>query len=392
VRVLTVTSLLPNAAEPGKGTFVVARLEAAARAAGAELRAVSPIPWFPSVPGPERWRRFARVPDEGVAGSIPVRWVRTLVTPKVGTSLYAMWLATVLERALARERRRFPFDLIDAHYLYPEGAAAAIVARSLRVPLVLSARGSDLHSLRHHALLRPWLRFAIRRATRFVVVSRSLLRDVEALGLDPARARVIPNGVDFGCFAPRDRLEARAALGIAPDARMLVAVGRLHPVKDFPLLFEALRRLEPTVSLWLVGAGGEESRLRGLAGGDGLAGRVHFVGEKSQRELATWYSAADVFCLSSIREGCPNALLEALACGTPAVSTDVGDVSEVVTSERIGAVVRERTPEALAAALRFALARRFDRAEVAAAVRGRSWDDVGRAVAEEWRRALGGQE
>lgn len=391
MKVLTVTSLLPNAAEPGKGTFVVARLEAAARAAGAELRAVSPIPWFPSVPGPERWRRFSRVPDDGVAGSIPVRYVRTLVTPKVGTSLYAAWLAAVLERVLVRERRRFPFDLIDAHYLYPDGAAAAIVARSLGVPLVLSARGSDLHSLRHHALLRPWLRFAIRRAKRFVVVSRSLLRDVEALGLDPAWARVIPNGVDFACFAPRDRREARAELGIAADARMLVAVGRLHPVKDFPLLFEAVRRLDAGTSLWLVGAGGEEARLRALASGDGLAGRVHFVGEKSQRELATWYSAADVFCLSSLREGCPNALLEALACGTPAVSTDVGDVEEVIASERIGVVVRGRDPDVLAAALRETLARPFDRSEVAAAVQGRSWDEVGRAVAEEWRAAVEGR-
>ncbi|MBI1853644.1 MAG: glycosyltransferase [Planctomycetes bacterium] len=388
MKVLAVTSLLPNAAEPGKGTFVVARIEAAARAADAEVRAVSPIPWFPRVPGPERWRRFAEVPDEGWAGSIPVRYVRSVVTPKIGTSLYAVWLASALERALSRERKRFAFDVIDAHYLYPDGAAAAMVARSLGVPLVLSARGSDLHSLRRHALLRPWLRFAIRRARRFIVVSRSLLGDVEALGLDPSRAHVIPNGVDFSCFQPIDRAAARSQLGVPAEGKMLLAVGRLHPVKNFPLLFDALSRLDKDVSLYVVGAGGEEAMLRALAARAETPGRIHFVGERTQRELAKWYSAADVFCLSSIREGCPNALLEALACGTPAVSTDVGDVREVITSDGIGTVVREPGSDAFADALRAALARAFDRSEVAAAVRGRSWDEVGRAVASEWRSAI----
>jgi glycosyltransferase involved in cell wall biosynthesis len=169
---------------------------------------------------------------------------------------------------------------------------------------------------------------------------------------------------------------------------MLLAVGRLHPVKDFPLLFDALARLERDVSLYVVGAGGEEAKLRALATRAEGKGRIHFVGERTQRELATWYSAADVFCLSSIREGSPNAILEALACGTPAVSTDVGDVSEVITSDRVGILVRERAPEAFTDALRAALARPFDRSEVAASVRGRSWDEVGRAVAEEWRHAI----
>ncbi len=392
LRILAFTTLLPNPAEPGKGTFVVARLDAAARASGAEVEAISPIPYYPPIPGPDRWRRFRRVPREGQAARISVRYPRVLVTPKLGTSLYATFMAAGARSEVLRTRSRFPFSVLDAHYLYPDGAAAAILARSLRVPLVLSARGSDLHSLRRKPLLRPWLRFAIRRATRLIVVSKSLLSDVEALGIDPAIAAVIPNGVDAARFKPLDRARARERLSIPAGDRIVLAVGRLHPVKDLPLLFAAFHRALRDLggkgaALYVVGSGAEEPKLRGLAERDGLADRIRLVGERPQDELPEWYSAADVFCLSSVREGCPNALLEALACGTPAVSTDVGDVRDVIVSPAIGLVVSGRDPEALGSAIRQALSRDFDREAVALAVRGRSWEAVGEAVASEWRRA-----
>src|SRR5690606_36206751 len=113
----------------------------------------------------------------------------------------------------------------------------------------------------------------------------------------------------------------------------------------------ALALLPPDFRLAIVGEGEERGRLEAQARALGLAERVHFSGAVSQLELPLWYSMADVLVLCSSREGLPNVVLEALACGTPVVATDVGGVAEVVATNRTGRLITKRSADALAAAV-----------------------------------------
>jgi glycosyltransferase involved in cell wall biosynthesis len=242
-------------------------------------------------------------------------------------------------------------------------------------------------------LRRPQLRFALRRAARVVAVSESLKRDAIALGIEPRRVRVIGNGTDPETFKPMDRIEARRRLDLGKYGPLLVSVGTLAPRKGFHLVMEAMARLDrrwPTLRFAIVGddgpEGAMEAELRRLAARLRLAERVVFAGPRRREELAAWYSAADLFVLASAHEGCPNVVLEALSCGTPVVATPVGSVPELI-APAAGLLV-ERTAEAIAAGIDAALARAWDRDAIRVS---RTWQDVGREVAEELRGALGGR-
>jgi glycosyltransferase involved in cell wall biosynthesis len=217
-----------------------------------------------------------------------------------------------------------------------------------------------------------------------------------ALGVPPEKVRVIENGIDPRVFRPLDRVEAHRSLGLAKYGPLLVSVGTLAPRKGFHLVMEAMARLRrrwPTLRFAILGGDGPEGamgeELRQLAKKLRIEDRVIFAGPRKREELASWYSAADLSVLATAHEGCPNVVLEALACGTPVLATPVGNIPELLDSPEVGLVV-ERTVEAIAAGLDKALERGWDRDRVRARVAGRTWDVVGREVAEELRAAVGG--
>jgi glycosyltransferase involved in cell wall biosynthesis len=292
---------------------------------------------------------------------------------------------------LIRLRRGFRFELIDAHFVYPEGLAAALAGLVLRVPVTITLRGM-LPLLVPFRLRRPQLRFALRRAARVIAVSESLKRDAVALGVPAEKVRVIGNGIDPELFRPLDRIEARRSLGLPKYGPLLVSVGTLAPRKGFHLVMEAMVRLKqrwPTLRLAIVGGDGPEgsmgTELKALAARLRIEDRVIFAGPRKRGELAAWYGAADLFVLATSHEGCPNVVLEALACGTPVVATPVGSIPELLASPGAGLVV-ERTVDELAAGIDKALEQGRDRDRVRAV---RTWDEVGREVAEELKAAVG---
>ena len=263
------------------------------------------------------------------------------------------------------------------------------------MPVTITLRGM-LPLLVPFRLRRPQLRFALRRAARVIAVSESLKRDAVALGIPAEKVRVIENGTDPEVFRPIDRVEARRALGLPKYGPLLVSVGTLAPRKGFHLVMEAMARLKrrwPTLRFAVIGGDGPEgamgAELRQLAAKMKIGAQVIFPGPREREELAVWYSAANLFVLATAHEGCPNVVLEALACGTPVVATPVGNIPELLDSPEVGLVV-ERTVEALVAGLDKALERDWDRDRVHARVADRTWQAVGREVAEELRAAAGG--
>ncbi|HEX3126063.1 MAG TPA: glycosyltransferase [Thermoanaerobaculia bacterium] len=387
VRLLVFSTVFPNAAQPHHGVFVRERMRGLPRCVpnDVEVRVVAPAPWFPFVSGLRPGFRPV-VPKEEIQDGVRVLHPKFLSIPGLAKSLDGIFLFLGSLPTLIRLRREFRFDAIDAHFVYPEGLAAMLLGKVFRVPVLITLRGM-LPLLMPYRLRRPQLRYALRKAARIIAVSSSLKEDAVRLGIDPGRVRVIENGIDPELFRPLDRNEARRSLGV--EGPLLVSVGTLSPRKGFHLVMEAMTKLRPDLRFAIVGGDGAEgameAELRSLAARLGLEDRVIFAGPRSRAELASWYSAADLFVLASGHEGCPNVVLEALACGTPVVATPVGNVAELVTPD-VG-IVAERKVSELAEAIGQALSRDWDRQAIRARIEPRTWKAVGREVMEEIRAA-----
>lgn len=374
MKILSVTTLYPNAEQPTFGVFVENRLSKLEAVDGVELKVVAPVPWFPS--GHQafgRYGSFARVPEQETRQGIEITHPRFLQIPKIGTHLSPFLLYLCLLRHIrSKILPYYDFDLIDAHVYYPDGVAAAWLARSLKRPVVVTARGTDLN---HYPERYPLIGRLIARASRTVDASITVctaLKDALVdLGADPKDVHVLRNGVDLSTFYPRDQ----AGFGHLPDSgrTTLLSVGHLIERKGHDLVIKALEYL-PNADLIIAGEGPERRSLEQLVISLNLSNRVNFMGIVDHRALADLYSSVDLLVLASSREGWPNVLLESLACGTPVVATRNWGAPEIVSSPEAGSLVEQRTPEALAEAIDRTLASRPDRAKIRAFAEGFSWD------------------
>ena len=376
LRILSVSCVYPTAVEPRRGVFIQSRL--LALATFAKLSIVAPVglvQW--GTGGARRWG--ASNPSQRSDGGVHVLHPRWLYPPNAGWANGFLLFMQVLP-VLLRLRRRFRWEVIDAHYGHPEGVAAALSAMVFRCRYTVTLRGAEVAHVRHR-LRRRLLGWSLRRAARVIALSGELRELALALGVPRQRIVVVTNGVDGDLFRPRPRDESRARLGLDPRLRLVLTVGRQVAEKGHLHVLDAMRPLfdgDPELRLAIAGGPGRtgsgfERELRRRLDSPQLGARVMLLGEIAQDELAVWMNAAEVFCLGSLREGCPNVVLEALACGVPVVATKVGAVPELVPSEEFGLVVPAADPAALERALRRALAGNWDRAAISAWGRSRSW-------------------
>ncbi len=254
--------------------------------------------------------------------------------------------ARALGRLLADGCR---FDAIDAHYFYPDGVAAVWLGRRFGLPVVITARGSDVTQFPNFAFPRRLIQRAANEADAIITVSNGLRDALGALGVPDTKMTTLRNGVDLSMFQPQDQAQSRQALGL--QGRVLVSVGSLIDRKGHHRTIEALVQL-PGWQLVIAGEGRERARLERLASDLGVAARVRLLGQLPHAELATLYSAADLSVLASSREGWANVLLESMACGTPAVASPIPGNPEVIQSREAGFIAKENSPAGLAAAIR----------------------------------------
>jgi len=376
MRVLVLSSVYPTAAMPLRGLFVHERTRHLAALCHAQV--VAPIPWFPG----NRWLRGA---DRSNAirmeqlDALQVFHPRFLSVPRYAKSADGLLYFLSLLPFMARFRRKFPFDLVDAHFAYPDGFAGLLFAQLFRVPLAVTLRGTEVPFARFR-IRRAQIRYVLRHADRVLPVSDSLARLARTLGAPPDRIRVIPNGIDGARFRPGSRFEARNLLGLPPDRPIIVSVGGLTERKGHHRVLAALRSLvgdRPDLLLAIVGGGSSEGdvgpSLRRLTAELGLERHVLLAGPQPHERIPTWLQAANLFCLATANEGRPNAVLEALACGLPVVTTDVGGVAEIVRPGLDGLLVPFGDALALAAALGTALERSWDRESMTAHSSRRTW-------------------
>jgi teichuronic acid biosynthesis glycosyltransferase TuaC len=378
VRVVTFTSLFPNTQQPNLGVFVCQRMLHFARRPGNEVIVVAPVPFFPSWLPFERWRAASSVPRKEQIQGLTVYHPRYLLIPKISMPFHGLLMFLASCRLMRLLCRHSAVDLLDAHYVFPDGFAAVLLGKLTGAPVVVSARGTDINLFPSFRTIRPMIRWTLRNAAGLIAVSRALKTTMVRLGIPPDKVEVIGNGVDIGRFEPLDRDAARRRLRLPENGRAIVSVGNLVPEKGLQFLISAIVEVKRDYSdlrLYVVGKGHLRRDLEELARKSGVAESVIFVGAQPNEELRLWFSAADLSCLVSSREGWPNVILESLACGTPVLATPVGGVPEILVSPELGLMVQQST-DAIAEGLRTALEKSWDREALVRYARGRTWDDV----------------
>ncbi|CDN88933.1 MULTISPECIES: glycosyltransferase family 4 protein [Hydrogenophaga] len=377
IKVLLFSSLFPSSVRSIHGIFVETRLRELVKSGGVEAKVVAPVPWFPSTAKRfGEYAQFAATPRYEQRNGLEVFHPRYLLLPKVGMNLAPWAMALAALPLLKRiQREGFDFDLIDAHYYYPDGVAAGLLAKWLGKPFVVTARGTDLNLIPQYAYPRRLILETAARASGSIGVCQALMDSLRDLGGDPSKLHVLRNGVDLERFVPEPRELARERLGLPVDGRYLLSVGLLIERKGHHIAIEALTQL-PGVTLLIAGSGPDRAKLEALAARLGVADRVRFAGVVPQTELKWWYAAADVLTLCSSREGWANVLLEAMACGTPVIATNIWGTPEVVSTPDAGRLMRDRDAASLADAWRELMAALPAREAVRRHAERFSWEET----------------
>jgi len=381
VRILSLSCVYPNPGEPGLGVFVRSRLQHLA--ALAELKIIAPVALLDYGSMPERFTAVRGVPRRRWDGDIEVFHPRWIYTPFWG-SVPCLFLR--LLPVLLRIRKCFPFQVLDAHFGYPEGVVACLLTRIVQLPFTVTLRGSETMHAKYSSR-RLLMRWSLRRAGRVIAVSERLRDFAISLGVDACRVTTIPNGIDGAMFSMRSKSECRKNFGIPQEARAVLSAGLLIERKGHHHVIRALRALRHqgvNAELWIVGSSGREDRfersIRTIVSDLQLSGVVHFLGHVRQETLAELMSAVDILCLASNREGWPNVVHEALACGTPVVATNVGAIPALIQSEEYGLIVPVDDQIALLEALMTALRKTWNRELISAWGRSRTWVAVAAEV------------
>lgn len=386
LRVLTLSTLFPDMTRPNFGVFVERQCRELASREGVDLTVIAPVgiaPWplsrhahyapLAALPAQERWR------------DLTVYRPRFTVIPKLGGRLTIGAMTRTVWPLVRDLHAQKPFDVIDASFFYPDGPVARTLSRRLGIPYSVKARGADIHYWGRLPATRKFVAQAGQDAAGLLAVSEAMKRSMVALGLEADTIRVHYTGVDLDRFAPQDRAEAKARLGL--DGQVVLCVGNLITRKGQDLLIRALDDL-PGVTLLLAGHGPDKAAYQKLASELGVAERVGFLGAVPHEDLPAIYNAADVMALPSASEGLANAWVEALACGTPIAISDVGGAREVLNDPQAGRIV-ERTPDALAAALREMLAQTPNRVAIRKAALRFTWATNGDALLDHLQRIVG---
>jgi teichuronic acid biosynthesis glycosyltransferase TuaC len=386
LKILTFSTLYPNAAKPHHGIFTETALRHQIATGELEAKVVAPVPWFPfshEIFG--EYGVFARAPARETRVGVEIFHPRYVALPKVNMYLAPFSIAHSAKSVLGRLLDEgYDFDVIDAHYFFPDGVAAALLGKYFGKPVVISALGTDVNVIMKNPTARKMILWASEQAASVTTVCQSLKATMVGLGMNDAGITPLRNGVDLELFKPVNRLTMRKRLEM--DRFTLLSVGHLRAVKGHHHVIAALKDL-PDVALMIAGSGPDRKRLEAQVLTLGVGDRVTFLGALPQEQLREYYGAADALVLASDREGWANVLLEAMACGTPVVATAVGGTPEVVRSSAAGVLIASPTPENVTEGVRCLRASYPDHAATRAYAEAHGWAETTRAQLRLFRHA-----
>ena len=349
ISILTLSTLFPNALQPSHGIFVETRLRRLVADGKVKARVLAPVPWVPPGLTSAEMEKLRAIPDVEQRNTLDVDHPRYLVIPKVGMNL----TPHSLYRAIRKRLRKMldaglKIDLIDAHYFYPDGVAATWLGAEFNLPVVITARGTDINLIPEYPRPRRLILEAADNAAAMITVCQALKDRLIELGAPGSKITTLRNGVDLEKFHVKDRVALRSQLGVS--GLVLASVGLLIERKGHHLIIEALKQV-PDATLLLAGSGPDRQKLEELAASLGVKDRVRFLGSVDQKTLCDIYNCADISILASSREGWANVLLESMACGTPVLGSAVWGTPEVIAAPEAGLLLKNRDAESIVAGI-----------------------------------------
>lgn len=365
--ILVVTNLYPYPWEPNRAVFNRQQFEKLAEISN--VKVIVLVPWTSVI------RKSASLKTTTI-NNIEIDYCVYFYIPKIGRSIYPLFILLSL---LGRfwKIRKFKADCMLLSWAFPDAIAGSLFAKLLGTPTVIKVHGSDINVHAQIKSRRTQIKWAMDQAEAIIAVSQDLKNKILQMDVPANKVHLLYNGIDKSLFYPLEKDVARKLCAIDPDRRVIVFIGNLKTSKGCNLLLEAyvlLAKKNSTVDLYYIGAGDQIDILRKKVTDHGLESRVRLLGSLPHKALPPWINASDVLVLPSMNEGVPNVVLEAQACGTPVVATNVGGIPEIVSEEN-GILVEYGNEAELCDALIEALSRNWDRLKISSNVNTLSWQE-----------------
>jgi len=379
MNLLLITNLFPTPSDPERGIFtlqLVKRLEKICN-----VTVICPLPYFPKISilkKLEKWYQFALVPNEYIIDGIKVYSPKYPMIPKVSESNHALLMSIGLKSSIKKLNDKYNFDAINSQWLFPDSCAVDMAIKDLNIPHIATGLGCDINQDTYHSIKGPLILQMLNRAKAITVVSNNLKNELINHNINSEKITVIPNGVDINSFKIQDKDICRQRLGIKSSAPMVLYVGRLSEEKNIKSLIIASEKLITNgkyFNLYIVGDGPLDMELKQLTRQLKIEENVHFIGKVDHSEISTWMSSTDFFSLPSIREGCPNVILEALGCGRPVISSNVGAIPDVV-NEQSGILFDPNNIDDIASSFIQAFSRTWDENQITNSIKHLTWENA----------------
>jgi teichuronic acid biosynthesis glycosyltransferase TuaC len=380
LKILAISYLFPNSQQPNHGIFVLNRLKAMSQYA--DITVINPVADSPVHKHIDKFKGLQDIPLEEELHGVHVYHPRFFSIPGHLKSLEVI----SYRRAVWSVVKSLPvdFDLIDLHWTFPDLPTGAWLSNKFDVPFNVTLRGMEAFHQQDSGLRKYIVSHCLKKVDKVISLSEEMANKANELAGTASKTVVIRNGVDTDKFYYLDQTQCRKKLNLSLNEKIILGVGALIHRKGFDLVIKGLEELLSVQGLentkfYILGSQGSEGdyrrELKQFIEYHNLENSVILVGQVANSELITWYNAADVFCLSSRGEGSPNVLTEALACGTPAVATNVGSVPEIMASETdLGFCVENENQEEITNKLIQVLQRSYDNKRQAANFSKYTWD------------------
>ena len=386
----------PKPSLPFQGAFTAQFAKALAKQS--QVTVICPTPWFPKSKillsfFPEK-KPWTTIPKTHIDGNIKIHFLPFFTVPFIFRYLNALSIALACRKTVKNIHSTNAIDVLHAYGVYPDGVAAALLSKWLNIPNVITALGSDVNKEMQVTLKRKQSLWALHRAATVIGVSKDLVKTLIHYGVNKNKVHWVPTGVCRTTFKAQpvssdskttndhdivsDQLLSSSALDTSK--KIVLFVGRLHPVKGLEILLEAASILKKEKRLGfvivLIGEGPLLQSLSNSAEALGISESVIFIGPQPQTIVAQWMHAANLLCLPSHMEGLPNVILEALAQSLPVVASNVGGIPEVITHNKNGLLVPANQADKLAEALICCLAKAWDKKLIAQSVEFAQWESI----------------
>lgn len=389
MNILVLTSLFPNNQQPTFGIFVKERILRVAKLC--KIKVVAPVPWFPKIKFIKKYYFYSQILKEENIEGIDVLHPRFFILPKFFKCIDGILYFISIISEILRIKRCFNFDIIDCHWVYPDGFAAVLIGKLLKKPVVITIRGPGVLTIPGYRIRRKLALWSLKQANHIITVCEAIRQEAIKLGISDEKITTIPNGIDTQKFYPVDKIGARERLNLPIDKKIILSVGYLCERKGFHHIIDAISiiiKITGKKDFLLVIVGSSESGAEGNFKPNlerqikdlKLVSYVYLAGHKPHHELYLWYNASDIFCLASSKEGWANVIFEAIACGKPVVATNIWGTPEVIKSDEYGILVDENSGEAIAKGILNALNKNWEQKKLVEYAQKNSWEEVAKNV------------